>query len=154
MKQTILTLVMAALCLNLSYSQTKQKCPDQNKPQTFQYGITGFKSGYKPGFRISEHKFDKGRTIMVRNHSITRLFAIALGAGTTICDEQIILDVKEPKKLSQIHCYKLVVPSWQTDNFYTIMQQNLNAEFPGYLVAMECRNDKYFMVIKDRDDEL
>lgn len=162
MNKTILTFVMAALCLNLSYSQTKQKCPthtkqkrsDPCKLQTYQYGITGFKSGYKPGIRITEDKFDKSKTLMVRNQSLTRLFAIALGAGTDICDQQIIIEVKEPKKLSKLHCYKQITPPWQTDNFYTIMQQILNREFPVYTAAMEYRDNKYFLVIRDRDDEL
>jgi hypothetical protein len=153
---------MAALCLNLSYSQTKlkcpthtnKKCPDPCKLQSYQYGITGFKSGYKPSIRITEDKFDKCKILMVRNQSLTRLFAIAMGAGTAICDEQIILEVKEPKKLSKLHCYKQIVPPWQTDNFYIVMQQILNREFPVYMASMEYRDNKYYMVIKDRDDEL
>ena len=53
-KPTRLTFVMATICLNFSYSQMIEKSPAQNQLQLFQYGFSGFKSGYKPGFRIKK----------------------------------------------------------------------------------------------------
>ena len=47
----------------------------------------------------------------------------------------------------------MVLP-WQADNFYIIMQQILNREFPVYTASMEYRDNKYYMVIRDRGDEL
>jgi hypothetical protein len=40
------------------------------------------------------------------------------------------------------------------NNFYSIMQQILNGEFPVYTTSMEYRDNKYYMVIKDWEDEL
>jgi len=47
-------------------------------------------------------------------------------------------------------CYKLFVPRQQTANFYCIMQQNLNAEFPDYKVTIEPVDNERFMIITDR----
>ena len=152
MKTTKLTFVMATICLNFSYAQLKEKSPAENQLQLFQYGFSGFNSGYKPGFRIKKEIANRGKTITVRNYSIQQLFAIAYGAGTPINHEQVIIDVAEPKKLQQIRCYKLFVPHQQIDNFYSIMQQNLHMEFPDYKITIEQKGDENYMVIKDADD--
>ena len=57
----------------------------------------------------------------------------------------------DSKKLQQIRCYKLFVPQQQTDNFYTIMQQNLHMEFPDYTVTTKQRGNQIFMIITDED---
>ena len=149
MKTTKLTFVMATICLNFSYGQMIEKSPSQNQLQLFQYGFSGFKSGYKPGFRIKKEVANRGKTITVCNYTIEQLFAIAYGAGTPIIKEQIVIDVADPKKLQQVRCYKLFVPQQQTDNFYTIMQQNLHMEFPGYAVAVEQRDNRNYITIGD-----
>jgi len=151
MKTTKLTFVMATICLNFSYGQMIEKSPSQNQLQLFQYGFSGFKSGYKPGFRIKKEVANRGKTITVYNYTIEQLFAIAYGAGTPISKEQIVIDVAEPKKLQQIRCYKLFVPQRQIASFYTIMQQNLHMEFPDYIVTTKQRGNQIFMIITDED---
>ena len=143
---------MATICLNFSYAQLKEKSPAENQLQLFQYGFSGFNSGYKPGFRIKKEIANRGKTITVRNYTVQQLFAIAYGAGTPINHEQVIIDVAEPKKLQQIRCYKLFVPQQQIDNFYSIMQQNLHMEFPDYKITIEQKDNKNYMIIKDADD--
>jgi len=138
---------MATICLNFSYCQIKEKSPAENQLQLYQYGFSGFKSGYKPGFRIKKEIANRGNTITVSNYTIEQLFAIAYGAGTPISKEQIVIDVAGPKKLQQIRCYKLFVPQQQTDNFYSIMQQNLHLEFPEYMIALEKRGNEKCMII-------
>jgi len=162
MKTTLV--LMAALCLNFCYGQEaakQSKIPFKNaKPhpasahQDYVYAITGFKSGYKPGYRIDEQEFVKGRSITVRNYNIIQLYKLALEAGVPECaidSAHILVDVREPKKLQAIHCFKLVVPFYQTDNFYIIMQRCLNGEFSEYTVKMESRGKESFMVIRDRE---
>jgi len=151
MKTTKLTFVMATICLNFSYGQIKEKSSAQNQLQLYQYGFCGYKSGYKPGFKIKKEVANRGKTITVRNYTVEQLFAIAYGAGTPINKEQIITEVMEPKKLQEIRCYKLFVPQHQIDSFYTIMQQNLNMEFPDYIITMEKRGNENCMIIKDID---
>ena len=142
---------MATICLNFSYGQMIEKTPAQNQLQLFQYGFSGFKSGYKPGFRIKKEIANRGKTITVYNYTIEQLFAIAYGAGTPISKEQMVIDVAEPKKLQQIRCYKLFVPQQQIASFYTIMQQNLHMEFPDYIVTTKQRGNQIFMIITDED---
>ena len=151
MRTTKLTFVMATICLNFSYGQMIEKSPSQNQLQLFQYGFSGFKSGYKPGFRIKKEIANRGKTITVYNYTIEQLFAIAYGAGTPISKEQIVIDVAEPKKLQQIRCYKLFVPQQQIASFYTIMQQNLHMEFPDYIVTTKQRGNQIFIIITDED---
>lgn len=151
MKTTKLTFVMATICLNFSYGQIKERSPEQNQLQLYQYGFSGFKSGYKSGFKIKNEVANRGKTIIVRNYTIDQLFAIAYGAGTPITQEQVIIDVAEPKKLKGIRCYKLFVPQDQVANFYTIMQQNLRMEFHDYKVTIETTDNKTFMIITDAE---
>jgi hypothetical protein len=150
-KKTKITFVMATLCLNFCYGQPKSKSPIDTTATIFKYGFTGFKSGYPSGYRMNRDAFGNYKTITVRNYTITQLFAVALGAGRQIREEAIMKEVREPKKLDAIYCYKLMVPAWQADNFYIIMQQNLNLEFRDYQASMEERNGKYYMVIRDKE---
>ncbi len=176
MKKTTQIIVMAALCLNFCYGQSKitnlnkgncatgqaasksngNASPQANLP--YKYDFSGFKSGYKSGYRISNDDFMKGKSITVRNYTITQLFALALRlhpANDTSTEQargkdQIVIDVRQPDKLNALHCYQLVVPFYLTDNFYVIMQQSLIEEFPEYVVKMERKGDANCMVIKDR----
>jgi len=151
MKKTILTFAMAALCLNFCLAQDKQKA-SSSVNQPYKFDFSGFKSGYKSGYRITDDEFMKGKSITVRNYTITQLFALALGAGKHgIPADHIIIDVREPGKLNQLKCYQLVVPFYLTDNFYIIMQQSLHEEFPEYIVKMERRGTEYFMLIIDKE---
>jgi len=101
----------------------------------------------------------KGKTIVVRNYTITQLFALALklriakdaSDKQTSGNDQIIVEVRQPEKLKSLHCYKLVVPFYLTDNFYVIMHQSLNEEFPQYVVKMERRGGEDVMVIRDKE---
>jgi len=151
MKTSKLTFLMATICLNFSYGQMKEKSPEQSQLQLYQYGFCGFKSGYEPGFKIKKDVANRGKTIIVRNYTVEQLFAIAYGAGTPITQEQVIIDVIEPKKLQEIRCYKLFVPEQQIANFYTIMQQNLKMEFPDYKITIECTDNEKIMIITDED---
>jgi hypothetical protein len=164
MKKTTQIIVMATLCLNFCYGQVKQKCnPSSTLP--YKYDISGVKSDYKPGFRITDDEFMKGKSIIVRNYSITQLFALAWrldNIGNTsgnfkdTAEEQtkhtdrILIDVREPERLKALHCFQLVVPFYLTDNFYVIMQQCLDAEFPEYRAKMERKGGEYFLVIRDK----
>jgi hypothetical protein len=143
------TFRMATICLNFSYSQIKEKSAQQSELQLYQYGFSGFKSGYTPDLKIKKNS--RGQAIIDINHTIDQLFAIAYGAGATINKEQIITEVMEPKKLQEIRCYKLFVPHHQIDSFYTIMQQNLNMEFPDYLITVVSTGNENYMIIKDID---
>ncbi|MHA4894630.1 hypothetical protein ACXZ1K_07765 [Pedobacter sp. PWIIR3] len=154
MKKTRLTFVLATLCLNFAYGQEKQKCKIDNTFSVFKFGFCGYKTGYKPGIKISPDTFGKGKTITVRNLPITQLYAIALNCGKQLCDDNIILDVREPKKLQELRCYQLIVPYNQLDNFYVIMHQNLNLEFPEYAAKMELRNNLNYLVITEKEDKL
>lgn len=120
----------------------------------FKYGFCGYKSGYKPGVKITNDVFAKGKMITVRNLPIVQLYAIALCMGQQICEDQIVLDVREPKKLWELRCYQLIVPAQQVDNFYVTMHQNLNIEFPEYVAKMEMRNNIMHLIITDKDDQL
>nr|WP_294875087.1 hypothetical protein [uncultured Pedobacter sp.] len=151
MKKSKLTFLMATICLNFSYGQIKEKSTEQNQLQLYQYGFSGFKSGYKPGFKIKKDVANRGKTIIVRNYTVEQLFAIAFGAGTPIAQEQVIIDVAEPKKLKGIRCYKLFVPQDQIANFYIIMQQNLKLEFPDYKITIEYTDNEKIMIITDED---
>jgi hypothetical protein len=163
MNKSILTIIVAALCLNFCYGQEKKNCPKPTKTsqnQPYKYDFCGFKAGYKPGYRITDDEFMKGKSITVRNYSITQLFALALrlqnpnkdtSKEQAINKDQIIIDVRQPDKLNTLYCYKLVVPFYLTDNFYIIMQSSLNEEFPQYIVKMERRGNTDVMVIKDKE---
>ena len=89
--------------------------------------------------------------MIIINHTIEQLFAIAYGDGASISKEQIIIDVIEPKKLQEMRCYKLFVPQHQIDSFYIIMQQNLTMEFPDYIITVESIGNKNYIIIKDID---
>ena len=154
MKKTTLPIVLATLCLNFAYSQDKNRCASTQQFQVFRYGFCNYKSGYKPGVKISNDLFAKGKSIMVRNLAIAQLYAIALNCGKELCEEQIIVEVREPKKLKEIRCYQLIVPYYQVDNFFVIMHQNLNLEYPEYLAKMEMRNGINYLIITDKDDQL
>lgn len=41
MKTSKLTFLMATICLNFSYGQIKEKSPEQNQLQLYQYGFCG-----------------------------------------------------------------------------------------------------------------
>ena len=176
MKTTPLIL-MALLCLNFCYAQDKKNCPKPAKTsqgitakpdikpnnasvnQPYKYDFSGFKSGYQPGYIVTDDAFMKGKTIVVRNYTITQLFALALrlriakdaSDKQTSGNDQIIVEVRQPEKLKSLHCYKLVVPFYLTDNFYVIMHQSLNEEFPQYVVKMERRGGEDVMVIRDKE---
>ncbi|RZK65395.1 MAG: hypothetical protein EOO92_26400 [Pedobacter sp.] len=154
MKKTKLTFVMATLCLNFAYSQNNQQTKAEQAMKVFKYGFCGYKSGYKPGVKISNDLFAKGKMITVRNLPIVQLYAIALSLGKQICENQIVLDVRDPKKLWELRCYQLIVPANQVDNFWVTMHQNLNLEFPDYVATMEMRNNIMHLVITDKDDQL
>jgi len=145
---------MAALCLNFCYGQQKQKQLSPIELKGCQYGITGFKSGFRAGYVVSKNSFLKSKAIVVRNYSLTQLFALAIHAGEPMDPESVIIEVREPKKLQQLYCYKLIVPPALVDNFYVIMMQNLAYEFPAYLVTMECMGHRDIVLIKDRNDGL
>jgi len=145
------TFVMATICLNFSYAQLKERSPEESQLQLYQYGFSGFKSGRKSSFKIKKSVDNSGRTIIVRNYTIEQLFALAYGAGTPFSKEQIIIDVREPKKLQEIRCYKLFVPQQEIDSFYAIMQQNLKMEFPHYKITIERTDNEKFMIITDAE---
>nr|WP_068890594.1 hypothetical protein [Pedobacter panaciterrae] len=147
MELTKPTFTMATICLNISYCQLKEELSEQSQFQLYQYGFSGFKSGYTPGLRIKKNS--RGNTLTVLNYTIEQLFAIAYGAGTPISYNQTIIDVRERVKLQEIRCYKLFVPQQQTTNFYTIMQQNLKLEFPDYQVTIELIDNEKYMIITD-----
>jgi len=149
MNKSKLTFLMATICLNFSYAQLKEKLAEQSQLQLYRYGFTGFKSSHKPGFKIKKDVANGGKTIIVRNYTVEQLFAIAYGTGTPLTQEQTIININEPKKLQEIRCYKLFVPQDQIANFYTIMQQNLKMEFPGYKVTLEHADHEKFMIITD-----
>lgn len=158
MKKTMQLVVMAALCLNFCYGQHKNNCPKPGTSRTYVYAFSGFKSGYKTGYRISEEQFMKGRVLTVRNYTITQLFALALRLerphDTSINaneQERIIIDVRQPEKLNRKYCYKLVVSYNHQDDFYVLMQRSLNDEWPEYEVKMEKRGKEYFMTIRDKE---
>lgn len=163
MNKTTLTIVLATLCLNFASAQDKHcainknvkynPMPDQqNKP--YKYGFCGYKAGYKPGVKVTNDVFAKGRMITIRNLPIVQLYAISLCAGKQICEDQVVLDVRDPKKLWELRCYQLIVPADQVDVFYVTMQQNLNREFPEYEAKMEIRDDVMLLIITDKDDQL
>ncbi|WP_285056642.1 hypothetical protein [Pedobacter ginsengisoli] len=177
MKTTPLIL-MALLCLNFCYAQDKKNCPKPTKPsqvitakpgikpnnssvnQPYKYDFSGFKSGYQPGYIVTDDAFMKGKTIVVRNYSIIQLFTLALrlqkgnidtSKEQAIGKDQIVIEVRQPEKLNTLYCYKLVVPFYLTDNFYIIMHQSINEEFPQYTAKMERRDGADVMVIKDKE---
>jgi len=146
-KTTQPTFVMATICLNFSYSHLKEKSPELNRLHLYQYGFSGFKSGYAPDLKIK--KDNRGQAIIVINHTVEQLFSIAYGAGNAINEEQTIINVINPYKLQESTCYKLFVPQKQTANFYSIMQQSLNMEFPDYKITIEPVGNEKFMIITD-----
>ena len=154
MKKTKLTFVLASLCLNFAYAQDKQQPKAEQAMKVFIYGFCGYKSGYKPGVKISKDLFGKGKMMTIRNLPVVQLYAIALTMGHQIAEDQIILDVRDPKKLWELCCYQLIVPANQVDNFFVTMHQNLNLEFPDYLATMEMRKNVMYLVITDKDDQL
>jgi hypothetical protein len=170
MNKSIQTIIVAALCLNFCYGQDKKNCPKPIKSpqlkqnnssvnQPYKYDFSGFKSGFQPGYIVTDDVFMKGKTIVVRNYTITQLFALALRLDNPkndtsqkqVSHNHIVIDVRQPDELNARHCYKLVVPFYLTDNFYIIMQRSLNEEFPQYTVKMERRGEADVMVIKDKE---
>lgn len=153
MKKTTSFIAMAVLCLNFCFGQVKSNNSSINKP--YKYGFSSYKSGYKPGYRISTDEFMRCKSITVRNYTITHLFALALGAGDKtnplIPEEKILLGVRQPSKLKQLKCFQLIVPFHLIDNFYVIMQQSLNEEFPEYIVKMQKFEKECYMVIEDKE---
>ena len=143
------TFIMATMCLNFSYTKLKEKSTQQNDLQLYQYGFSGFKSGYTPSLMIKRN--DRGQTLTILNYAVEQLFALAYGAGTPINPTQTIIDVTEHIKLQEIRCYTLFVPQQQIANFYIIMQQNLNIEFPDYIITVQKRGNENYMIIKDID---
>jgi hypothetical protein len=174
MNKTTSFIAMTVLCLNFCYGQEKQDCSRQTKSskkslqvkpnnssvnQPYKFHLSGFKSGYQPGYIVTDDVFMKGKTIVVRNYTITQLFALALklriardaSDKQTSSNDHIIVEVRQPEKLKSLHCYKLVVPFYLTDNFYVIMHQSLNEEFPQYVVKTEKRGGEDVMVIRDKE---
>ncbi|WP_316792049.1 hypothetical protein [Pedobacter frigoris] len=161
MKLTMKLVVMAALCFNFCYGQTKKACPKSGTTRTHIYAFTGYKSGYKRSCRVSADEFMRGKMITVRNYTIPQLYAIALRlappndasfkAGE---QEKVIIDVRQPEKLKRLYCYKLVVPYNHQDDFYILMHRSLDGEWPEYEVKMEKKGKEYFMVIRDKEQEL
>ena len=142
------TFVMATICLNFSYGPSKAESPIHNQFQLYRYSFLEFKSGHTPSHRVKKHS--RGKTITVINYTVEQLFALAFGAGTSINQEQTIIDVIDRKKLQEMRCYKLFVPQQQIDNFYGIMQQNLNMEFPEYKIKIEPIGNEKYMIITDQ----
>jgi len=123
------TFIMATMCLNFSYTHLKEKSAQQSELQLYQYGFSGFQSGYAPGLKIKKN--NNGQTIIIINHTVEQLFTIAYGAGNLINKKKSIINTMNPSRLQEIRCYKLFVPQ-QIANPYTIMQENLKLEFPEY----------------------
>lgn len=178
MNKSIQTIIMAALCLNFCYGQEKKNSAKPTKSskataktgirqannssinQPYKYDLCGFRSGFQPGYIVTDDVFMKGKTIVVRNYTITQLFALSLRFHNPKNDtskkqasgqDRIIIDVRQPDQINTRYCYKLVVPFYLTDNFYTIMQSSLHEEFPQYAVKMERRGGADVMVIKDKE---
>nr|WP_068892241.1 hypothetical protein [Pedobacter panaciterrae] len=141
------TFIMTTICLNFSYLHFKEKSAQQSELQLYQYGFSKFKSGEWPDLNFE--KDNSAQTIVVVNHTVEQLFAIAYGAGTPINQQQTIIHVKNTYRLQEIMCYKLFVPQQQITNFYTIMQQNLNLEFPDYKITIELIDNEKYMIITD-----
>lgn len=138
---------MTTICLNFSYIHLEEKSVHQSELQLYRYCFSGFKPGYEPGLKIKKDK--RGQTIIAINHTVEQLFAIAYGAGARIDQDETIIDVTNTYTLQEIMCYKLFVPRQQRANFYSIMQQNLNMEFPDYKIAIEHVGNEKFMIITD-----
>ncbi|WP_316793956.1 hypothetical protein [Pedobacter frigoris] len=149
MIKTIQLVVMVMLCLNFCFSYATKGCPQPPATRTYVYSFKGYNSGYKTGHHFNKNELLRGRIITVRNYTVAQLFALALRLEN---QKRIIIDVHEPEKLKMKYCYKLVVPYQHQDNFYVLMQRSLGKEFPEYVVKMEKRNRRYFMVVRDKEE--
>nr|WP_068886613.1 hypothetical protein [Pedobacter panaciterrae] len=147
MELTKPTFAMATICLNISYCKLKEELSEHTQLQLYQYGFSGFKSGYTSGLRIKKNS--RGQTLTVLNYTVEQLFAVAYGAGMPIKHDHNIIDVTERIKLQESRCYKLFVPQQQIANFYSIMQQNLKLEFPAYKITIELIDNEKYMIITD-----
>lgn len=150
MKKLTILSVMAFLCLNNSVRAQSMDC-DPKVVSRCKYGFTSFKTGFKPETKLTPSSFNKWRRLISYNHTPIQLYAIALGAGSPISSERLIIEVKNPERLERKYCYELNTPPELVDNMFVIMLQHLQYEFPDYIATLVPKNGITYLKIEDKD---
>lgn len=155
MKKLLIICSMAALCLNFSaFSQKKLKninCKKDTVTQ-YKYGFSPFKTGYKSYTKITPSQFAAWRRIISYNQTLPELYSVAMGGGNTFPQNRVIVDVREPEKLTKKYCYELQTPPDLTDNIYVIMHQNLSYQYPDYTASIVRINGSSWLKISDKEE--
>ena len=152
-KLTLMTLMIIGFLSPEVNAQKKMQrivC-EKDAVTSYRYGFSNFKGGFETVAKITPMQFGEWQRIIVYNQTLPQMYAIALGAGNTISDRNVIIEVRDAKKLNSLHCYELNTPLHLNDQMFAIMRQNLETHFPNYVAVIEQRCGKNYLVIKDKE---
>jgi hypothetical protein len=133
-------------------SAQKKKLPcDPSSTSRCNYGFASFKTGYPSISKLTPSTFGKGKRLIAYNFTLSELFAIAYGAGSTVPDTRVILNVRNPEKLKAKYCYELNTPPELVDDMFVIMLQHLEYNFPEYTAHVSYINGADHVVVTDKE---
>lgn len=135
---------------SVSAQKTKLPC-DRSSVSRCNYGFAPFKLGYPSISKLTPSTFGKGKRLIAYNFTLSELFAIAYGAGNTVPDTRLILNVRNPEKLKAKYCYELNTPSELADDLFVIMLQHLEYNFPEYTAHISYINGTDHVIVTDKE---
>jgi len=133
-----------------SAQKTKLPC-DPSSTSKCRYGFASFKPGYPSISKLTPSTFGYGKRLIAYNFTLSELFAIAYGAGNTVPDTRLILNVRNPEKLKSKYCYELNTPPELVDDMFVIMLQHLEYNFPEYTASISYINGAEYVVVTDKE---
>jgi hypothetical protein len=158
MKQLKSVLAIGALCLlvqlipiNTATAQEKLVLCATDLTSKCRYGFSAFKLGYPSVSKLTPATFGNWKRLIAYNFTLTELYAIAYGAGSTIPDTRVVLNVKNPKKFKSKYCYELNTPPELVDNMFAIMLKHLEDRFPEYSAHISYYNGADHVIVTDKE---
>jgi len=150
--------VTGALCLFILLSSSASVSAQKKKPDCSpesiskcKYGFAPFKIGYSSVSKITPSLFGDWKRLIAYNFTLAELYAIAYGAGSTIPDDKLMLQVRNPEKLKAKYCYELNTPPELADNMFVLMLQHLEYQFPDYTAFISYQEGKNYIVVTDKE---
>jgi hypothetical protein len=137
--------------VNPVLAQTKKLPCDPSSTSRCNYGFAPFKLGYPSISKLTPSTFGKGKRLIAYNFTLSELFAIAYGAGNTVPDTRVVLNVRNPEKLKAKYCYELNTPPELADDLFVIMLQHLEYNFPEYTAHVSYINGADHVVVTDKE---
>lgn len=158
MKHLTSVLATGALCVllqltpsTIATAQKKAALCTTDPITKCRYGFSAFKLGYPSVSKLTPATFGNWKRLIAYNFTLTELYAIAYGAGTTVPDTRVILNVKNPEKFKSKYCYELNTPPELVDNMFVIMLKHLEDRFPEYTAHISYYNGADHVIVTDKE---